>query len=985
MTRTTAHPDAAQLAQSSKSLARRLDGDVYFDAHRRALYSTDASLYQIQPVGVVVPRHVEDVRRAVAWAGAERIPLVPRGGGTSLSGQCIGPGLVLDFSKYMNRILELDPERRIARVEPGVVLDQLNAAAAEYGLQFGPDVATTSRANLGGMIGNNSAGSRSIRHGKMVDHVVELETILSDGSAVTFGPTNPARRAELIAGATREADVYRTVERLASVHRDEIIARYPRVLRRVSGYNLDELVPECRGRIPTPPSVELIRRLHAERYPGADRNLASLIVGAEGTLACVTGALVDLVPMPAARGIAVLHFESLTDSVDSINEVLQFQPSAVELFDGMIVDMARRSLEYREYLDFVVGNPASLVVVEFSGDSDSGVADAVTGLRSAMTGQRGLTHVLTALDPQQCAHIWACRKAALPLLMAVPGTRKPIAFVEDTAIDPPRIPQFVALCRELLNRNGTDGAFYGHASVGCLHIRPLIDTADREDLRRLARISDEVCELVLEFGGAMSGEHGDGLARSYLNERLFGPELYGAFRELKAAFDPEGLMNPGKVVDGPSPVTNLRHDPADVPLEIKTVQDFSREGGLVRAASLCSGVGVCRKTASGTMCPSFMATRDEEHSTRGRANALRLVLTGKVPATELTGRRLYETFDLCLQCKGCKGECPTNVDVAKLKSELLHNYWEAHGTPLGVHMMGRIAALNRIGSALAPLSNAMPQLPGARWLLEKLSGIDARRSLPRFTRQHFQRWFHNRPAPQNGAPRGDVILLDDCLTSYSEPNVNRAAVRVLEAAGYCVRLAGLGCCGRPLISKGLLGEARALATKNVAALAADAARGIPIVGCEPSCILTLCDEYKDLVPGVTAQQVAAAARPIEQLLAPCDLRLKARAARGVLHGHCHQKALVGLGSTLSLLRQVSGLDVEVLDSGCCGMAGSFGYEHYDLSMQIGERVLFPAVRKQEGGEILAPGVSCRHQIADGAGRRARHPIELVAEQIAPAD
>jgi Fe-S oxidoreductase len=525
-----------------------------------------------------------------------------------------------------------------------------------------------------------------------------------------------------------------------------------------------------------------------------------------------------------------------------------------------------------------------------------------------------------------------------------------------------------------------------------MHIRPLIDSSNKEDLDRMRRILDRVSDLVLEFGGAMSGEHGDGLARSFLNEKLFGTRLYQAFKELKAAFDPRGLLNPGKVVDGPSPVENLRQPPGHKTLEVQTTLDFSNQGGFARAVELCNGSGVCRKTRTGTMCPSFMATGDEEHSTRGRANALRMVLSGVLPPEELTGQRLYQTFDLCLQCKGCKGECPSNVDVARMKVEFLDHYYRQHGTPLGVRAMGHVAKLNRLGSALAPFSNWLLSMPGSAWLHEKLLGIDRRRGLPHFERENFQKWFR-RHQGANGTSarnpsRGPIVLLDDCLTSFCEPNVNRAAVQVLEAAGYEVHLASLPCCGRALISKGLLSEAQQLARENVARLLPWAERGVPIVGCEPSCLLTLVDDYLDLVPGQAAKTIAAHARLIDSHLVILPSPLRGRGAGGegaaapaqehlLLHGHCHQKALVGTSATIALLEQIPGVTVQLLDSGCCGMAGSFGYEHYDLSMKIGERVLFPAAR-QHASTIIAPGFSCRHQIHHATGKQALHPIEYLA-------
>ena len=955
---------------------------MYFDDYQRALYSTDASLYRIDPVGVVVPRTRQDVVRTVQIAAEFGVPLVPRGSGTSLSGQSIGAGLVLDFSKYLNRILQLDPQQGIARVEPGVVLDQLNFAAAAHGLQFGPEVATSSRANLGGMIGNNSAGSRSIVHGKVVDHVIALDVLLSDGSEARFEPLAPQARSALESRSDLLGQIYRDVPRIVAANRDEIAARFPRVLRRVSGYNLDEFVPECHAGVAWPPNALRARELDRQHYPGADFNLAKLVVGAEGTLACVVEALVHLVPTPPERAIVVLQFDSLADSVAQVNAILEHEPSAVEMFDGLILRLADHNLEYRRYLDFVVGRPESVLIAEFSGSDPVDVRRRAEALAARMRSAPSVTQVLPAFERDMCNHIWACRKAALPLLMSVPGSRKPIAFVEDTAVDPRKLPEFVGRFREILLRNGTDGAFYGHASVGCLHIRPMIDAANREDLARLERIAHEVSDLVLEFGGAMSGEHGDGLARSFLNEKLFGPKVYAAFKQLKQAFDPQNLLNPGKIVDGHSPIENLRFGADYQTLPITTTLDFSAQGGFAKAVELCNGSGVCRKTQTGTMCPSFMATGDEEHSTRGRANALRLALSGALPAAELTGERMYRTFDLCLQCKGCKAECPSNVDVAKMKAEFLSHYYREHGTPGSVRAMANVAQLNRWGSALAPVSNWLARLPGAALLQEKLFGVDRRRPLPRFERSTFQKWFATKRTKTN-APRGPIVLLDDCLTSYCEPGVNRAAVRVLERAGYEVHLAGLPCCGRAMISKGLLDDAQTLARENLERLRPWAERGVPIVGCEPSCLLTLVDEYPELVPGPLAQQVAGVARLVDTQLvqAGVSFELSAAPLDVLIHGHCHQKALVGVADTRKLITQASGVEPRVIDSGCCGMAGSFGYEHYDLSMKIGERVLFPAVRAAPQASIIAPGFSCRHQIEHGTGRKAQHPIEFLADRL----
>ncbi len=968
------------------SLQTAVSGEVYLDPYHLALYSTDASLYKIQPLAVLVPKSTADVQAAMAWAAEQGVAVIPRGSGTSLSGQSIGAGLVIDFSKHLNKILDLNPTEGAAVVQPGVVLDQLNRAAAPHGLQFGPDVATSSRANLGGMLGNNSAGARSILNGKMVDHVFEVETVLADGSLANFGFLTPSELQSRQQGEGRQAAIYRAIPRIIAENRDEILARFPRILRRVSGYNLDEFLPETRDWFPAPINVQRLRELEAERFPGANFNLARLIVGSEGTLATVTQAKVHLVPLPKERGIVVLHFGSLNESCAALAAVLECKPSAVEFIDKMIIDMARKSLEYRNYLDFVVGEPESLIIVEFSGETRAAVQHQCDEVVAKLRGQTGLYHVLPAMEPRLRDHIWACRKASLPLLMAIPGQRKPIAFVEDTAVEPALLPEFVRRFRGILHANGTDGAFYGHASVGCLHIRPLVDAASRGDLQMLERIANAVADLVLEFGGAMSGEHGDGLARSFLNEKLFGSRLYAAFRQVKAAFDPENRMNPGKVVDGPSPIENLRYGADYRTLPIQTALDFSSQGGFARSVELCNGSGVCRKTQTGTMCPSFMVTGDEEHSTRGRANALRLVLSGALPPAELTGQKLYNTFDLCLQCKGCKGECPTNVDVAKMKVEFLHHYYQEHGVPRSVRAMANVAKLNRWGSRLAPFSNWLARLPGMGLLQQKLLGVDHRRSLPWFHRRHFGRWFRQHQAQKSphalpGA-RGKIVLLDDCLTSYCEPGVNQAAVKVLEAAGYDVVLAGLPCCGRAHISKGLVNEAKTLARQNLATLRPHVREGCWIVGSEPSCLLTLSDDYLDLAPGEESRRLAKQVILIDSLLVREGIKLPVhRDAQPVLlHGHCHQKALVGAGETVQACQQVSD-NVKLLDSGCCGMAGSFGYEHYDISMKIGERVLFPAVKNATEAAVVAPGFSCRHQILEGTGRQAEHPLEYLARHL----
>jgi Fe-S oxidoreductase len=717
--------------------------------------------------------------------------------------------------------------------------------------------------------------------------------------------------------------------------------------------------------------------------------LHQLIIGSEGTLAVVTEAELSLLPRPRVRGLLVPHFASLSAAVDALAACLELGPSAVELLDKMLIELARGNLSLRGMMAAVRGRPEALLMVEFSSDEPADVADRVEKLRRRLQGVNGVTALVPVLEAPLRDLLWNLRTAAMPLLYGMPGDRKPVTFVEDTAVAPERLPEFVTCFRDLLNRHGTDGAFYGHASVGCLHIRPLLNLKDPGDVARMRRIAEGVTDLVLEFGGALSGEHGDGLVRSEWNRKMFGPVVYGAFCRVKHVFDPNYLLNPGKVVAAAPMTENLRYGPGYAPREPATVFDYRKQEGFVRAVELCNGSGVCRKLHGGTMCPSFRATRDEKDSTRARANALRLALAGEQPVKELRSPWVHDVLDLCLMCKACKSECPSNVDMAKLKSEFLQLHYAGRGRPLGHVLMANIYRLNRLGAPAAPLVNWLQERRVLRWLLEKAGGIDRRRSLPPLRRDHFRHWFaRHRPAAEADS-RGRVLLLDDCFNTFNEPDVGRAAVRVLEAAGYAVELVGLACCGRPMISKGFLRQARDLAAAQLPGLARRLADETPLLGLEPSCLLTLADEWPELVPGAEAQRVAAAARLADAWLAEqvkagrTELALKALGERVLLHGHCHQKALVGVDGTAAALGLVPDLQVDVLDTGCCGMAGSFGFEkeHYDLSVKVAELALLPALRAAPEATLVAPGTSCRHQVKDLDGRRALHPLELLAGQL----
>jgi FAD/FMN-containing dehydrogenase/Fe-S oxidoreductase len=957
-------------------LRKHVDGEVRFDATSRKLYSTDASIYQIEPAGVVIPRTMEALQAAVQVALDMHVPIVPRGGGTSLSGQSIGAGLVIDCSKYLNAIVDVDPVLQIARVQPGVVLDQLNRALAPHGLQFGPDVATASRACLGGMIGNNSAGSHSIVHGKTIDHVRKLRVLLSDGKAAELGPLS-ASDWDQQDEHTFLGRMHRQVRGIVLASAPEIARRFPRILRRVSGYNLDVLADALAGR--------------------GRAGLHQLLVGSEGTLGVLCEAEINLVPTPKVVGLLIPQFSSLDAALEALALCLEMQPSAVELMDHLLIELARQNLSLRDTLSTFTGTPQAVLMVEFSGADFGFVTDKIKKLNARLQKQPGLIATLPVIEAAQRQPLWNLRNSAVPLLLGVPGDRKPVTFIEDTAVAPAQLPRFVTRFRAILRRHDTSGAFYGHASVGCLHIRPVLNLKDPHDVTRMRRIMEDVSDLVLEFGGSLSGEHGDGLARSEWNRKMFGDVVYDAFCKIKDAFDPHHLFNPGKIVHAPPMTENRRYGPDYVPVEPATVFDYSAQEGFVRSIEMCNGSGVCRKLQGGTMCPSFRATRDEQDSTRGRANILRLALVGDAPLKALTGDAVNDVLDLCLMCKACKSECPSNVDMAKLKAEVMHLRYQAHPRPSLHGMLRRLPALNGWGALAAPLVNLLQRSHSVRWLLHHFAGIDARRSLPELHFDHFRRWFAHRRS--RGRKTGDtaatVLLLDDCFTTYNEPAVGKAAVRVLEAAGQRVELAGLNCCGRMLISKGFLTEARALIQEQAPRLAARLSAGRPILGLEPSCLLTLVDEWPELVRSPATELIAGAARLADGWLADqirqgrCALEMSqgkgtaASVGPALVHGHCHQKALVGMQGTAALLRLVPGLEVRVLDTGCCGMAGSFGFEkeHYDLSVAIARLDLLPALAQHPDAMVVAPGTSCRHQIRDLAGRRALHPLEVLAEFV----
>ncbi|HEV2256929.1 MAG TPA: FAD-linked oxidase C-terminal domain-containing protein [Streptosporangiaceae bacterium] len=961
-----------QGAELAQALRRVVGGEVRFDSYTRHLFSRDASMYSIEPIGVVFPRDAADVAAVVTTAGEFGLPVLPRGAGTSLAGQTVGRAIVMDLSRHMTRIIDIDAERNVARVQPGVVQEQLNLAAARHELVFGPDTSTRNRATLGGMIGNNSAGSQSVRYGMTIDHVLTLDVVLSDASLSTFGPLTAGELERRAAAPTLDGTICRELPLLAERHREAIATGFPRFWRQSGGYRLDRLARDPRS---------------------AGLDLAKFVVGSEGTLVTVVEATVQLVPAPRHRVIAVGHFTSVQAAIEATQDALACQPAAVELLDRAIIELSRRKIEYRSLGSILHGDPEALLFVTFFGDTQ---AEAVAGLDRLEELWRAHGHgyyTLRAVDAPEQAALLKVREAGLGLLMAAStGTRRPLAFVEDTAVEPAKLASYTGRFRQILDSHGLTAGFYGHCSVGCLHIRPFVDLSQPGQPELMRAVAEEVRELVLEYGGVNSSEHGDGLARSEFNRRVFGDELYTAMQETKRLFDPGNRMNPGKIVNAPAMTEHLRDAAQPAWPALATRLRFDVPGGMRGAADRCMNIGLCRKASTGVMCPSYMATRDEEHSTRGRANALVYALSLPDPRTALGSDRLHGILDLCLECKACKSECPLGVDMAALKTEALAVYHDQHGIPLRSRMFGSIRTLNRLGSAAFPLSNLAVGWRPARLMAERWLGISAARPLPRFQRQDLRSWFRRRPPRATPASQGELIFLADSFTTFTEPSVGRAAIELLERAGWRVRLEGTGCCGRASLSKGLVDRARRMAADMADRLGEPAARGVPIVGVEPSCLLTLRDEYSALLPGdPRAQAVAAATRLPEELLleAIAEGRLilpkeNGGARRIVFHGHCHQKALAGTSATTALLRSIPGAEVIEVDAGCCGMAGSFGFEaeHYELSMSIGELRLFPAIRAEARETIIAAtGVSCRQQIEHGTGRPARHPLEVIRQVL----
>lgn len=982
------NPPTAHLTDFLSELQKNVRGDLRTDAYSRTLYSTDASIYQVEPYGVLIPQTLEDVQAAVELAARYQVPLLPRTAGSSLVGQAVNEALVIDFTRHLDQVLEVNPQEKWVRVQPGIVLDELNLYLRQFGLQFGPDPASSNRAAMGGIVSNNSTGAHSILYGMTADHVLEMNVILNDGSTAHFAPLKPAELTQKMNGNGRESDIYRQLHQLTDnpANRKIIQQNTPHHWRRCGGYNLDRLVADEKLSFQWPVNPRF--------------NLAKLISGAEGTLAVITDLKLNLVPRPTQTALAIVHFDNLHTALTAVPTMLEVGPSAIEVLDNLGLTLCREVPEYARLLTaFIEGQPNCVLITEFYGENEDELRFKVDRLTVHLQKQRvGHIAITTAFTPARQADVWKVRKVGLGLLMSIKGDHKPIPFIEDAAVPVEHLAEYVQKVEQFCHDIGTDVAYYAHASAGCLHVRPLINSKKAKEVAKLPQITQFSVDLLKGYGGSFSSEHGDGRARSWLNETFFGPDLYGLYKQVKQIFDPDNIFNPGNIIDAGPMTENLRFGENYEFSPVKPHIDFSEHGdspsdGFDRAVEMCNGAAICRKRTIDTMCPSFQVTREEMHSTRGRANLLRAAYSGKLPANEQTSQQLYEAMDLCIECKACKAECPSSVDMAKIKFEFLAQYYDVHGVPLRTRLFADIGRFNQLGSgALAPIANWSLQNGLVRAGMEQLLGISAERKLPAFARTSFAAWFRAHQASRiTHHVSRHVVLFIDPFTNHTEPDIAQAAVAVLEAAGFGIEVVA-GDDGRSAISKGLVDKAKARAHDTVNKLAPFAQQGIPIVGLEPSSLLSLRDEYLYLLKGDgRVQQVADHAYTFEEFIAKLaddgelNLNFTDKPRHILLHGHCHQKALVGTGPSKKILSLPPNYTVEEVDSGCCGMAGAFGYEaeHVDISRQMAERRLLPAVRAAEKDTIVAAaGTSCRHQIMEGVnGRTALHPAEILRDAL----
>jgi len=943
-------------------LKKVVTGEVLSDTITLNLYSTDASIFQERPIVVVKPLNKDDAIAAIKVANAHHVPTLGRGSGTSLTGQAINHAMVLDFSVHMHQVIEVNAKQKWARVAPGVVRDVLNAQLKADQLQYGPDPATSSRATIGGMIGNNSSGTRSLIYGKVIDHIIELTLALPNGEVITVGPTTQNQYEEICLGTDTKAALYRKLKEVVHQNKDEIIARYPKTMRRTSGYALDEFTATN------------------------DWNVAKLFCGSEGTLATVLEAKINLTDLPKSTSLCVLHFQDRIEAIAAAPSIIGHNPTAIEILDDDVLTLGRNNSGTLPLLNFVEGRPDALLICEFFGESQQETQDIANAFAAKMEAQKVGYAWSTMTTSNAIANVWTLRKNCTGILSGIPAERKPIPFIEDAAIplahQATYIDQVVNYCKNL----GVHCAMFAHVSVGLIHVRPMLDMKQETDRKLYRQIAEHAFTLVQKYNGSWSSEHGDGRSRSEFIERFYGKQIYNAFKTIKTHLDPEGLMNPGIIIDPKKMDAQLRFgEPYQTPT-ITTGYNYLESQSLERATEMCSGTGDCRKQQAGTMCPSFRATLDEKHSTRGRANILRLAISGQLGHDALGSQEIKTVFDLCLSCKACKSECPSNVDVARLKSEFLFQHYKTNKRPILDHMISDTRkSAARFSGLLAPIINTVKNLGVTRKIVERFIGVDQRRQLPDYTKQSFSQWFKHH-TPNTKASR-QIVLFEDTWMLYHQPGVGISAVTALEAFGFEVILANAGCCQRPRISKGFLDLAKRDGQQTILNLCHYINQGLDIVVCEPSCYSALTDDLPDLLGDRhIAAQLKQHIRPIEAVLLEAlnnnevPKQMTTHEAELLVHGHCHQKALYGTNDLMALLDKLPAVKAKLINAGCCGMAGSFGYEkdHYDISLKVGQERLFPAIENcPDSCTPVTTGFSCRHQIKDGTNKVAPHWLEVL--------
>jgi FAD/FMN-containing dehydrogenase/Fe-S oxidoreductase len=946
----------------AEDLQHSLKGEFYHDDISKRIYSIDASIYQVTPTAVVVARDSEDISKTIAASNRHKVPVIARGAATGINGGCIGSGVIIDTSKYMQRIVEINYEDGYALCQPGVVQDQLNKELAAKGYCLGPDTSTGNRATIGGMLGNNAAGAHSLRYGKMVDHVLSARTILANGEVFTFTEESEESFKEKMTQDGSIGAIFKCVYEIMTKHKADIDEAFPKIQRRVSGYNLDEIVK------------------------GFPLNMAKIIVGSEGTFGITDLIKVKISRKPAHTILSVLHFDSFDDALRKVKEILKYEPFSLELIDNTLINLGKDSPLMKNQLNWLKGEPEVLLVAEFDGSTPGGALKKQQTFTDAIAEKDFCYANVSLLDAASQAKVWKLRKAGLGILMSKRSKERATAFLEDVSVPLDKLPEFLKYFKKHFTDAGKEIGFYGHAGVGCVHVRPMIDLSDDVDRKLMVDSMNEIAQLVKDMGGALSGEHGDGLTRSWLNEKMFGPKVYQLFKGLKKAFDPDNLMNPGKIVNAPGPLENLKVDANTSRLKLNSQFHFADEGGWNFAVDMCNGNGECTKKDAGLMCPSYQAYEDEKHSTRARAQSLQYALNGGLPHNELTGKKLHDVLDLCIQCKGCKTECPSGVDMAKMKSEYLNLYQEKNGSKLRDRLFAHVSKNTARAAKFPSLFNFANSTLPAKWLMQ-LIGITPKRDLPHLADKPFSYWL--KTSKQLPGER-TIVLFNDTFNEFNTPKIGMYATNILQQLGFKVENPPYTCCGRSLISKGFLKEAKKQAQKLVTLLLPYAKDGKQIVGLEPSCILTIADEYPELLNTDDAKLVAKACITIDDLLAKeidegrFDLQFYVNKMDVLMHAHCHQKALTGTDSTLKVLNALPGVTASEVDSGCCGMAGSFGYEkeHYDFSMAIGEKRLFPAIRKADvSTEIISNGTSCRCQISHGARRNPQHLVEFINARL----